>query len=187
MAAPSPMTSAMGGVPASNFQGMSLAVQPSRRTSRIISPPPRKAGMASSSSSRAHSTPIPVGPSILWPVKPKKSQPSSATSVGRCGDVLGAVDQDEGAGGVGGVGELADRGDGAQHVGHGGEAEELGPVEQPVEIGQVEGVVVGHGDEAQLDAALLVQDQPRHQVGVVLDLGEHAPRRRPPGWPGPSE
>ncbi len=92
---------------------------------------------------------------------------------GQVGDVLGPVNQAEGAGGAGRVGELADGGEGAQHVGHGGEAEELGPVQQPVEIGQVEGVVVGHGHEAQLDAALLAQDQPRHQVGVVLDLGEH--------------
>ena len=65
--------------------------------------------MASSSSSRAHSTPTPVGPSILWPVNPKKSQPSSVTSVGRWGDVLGAVDQAQRAGGSGRVGELADR------------------------------------------------------------------------------
>ena len=64
-AAVRPTASAMGGVPASNFQGTSLGVNPSRRTSRIISPPPRKGGMASSSSGRAHRAPMPVGPEHL--------------------------------------------------------------------------------------------------------------------------
>ena len=107
MAAWRPTASAMGRVPASNFHGSSLGVQPSRRTSRIISPPPRNAGMASSSSSRAHSTPMPVGPSILWPVKPRKSHPSAATSVARWGTSWARVDQHQRAGGVGGVGEPA--------------------------------------------------------------------------------
>ena len=85
MAAASPMASVIGGVPASNFHGMSLGVQPSRRTSRIIAPPPRNAGIASRSSSRVHSTPMPEGPSSLWPVKPTKSASHAVTSVGRCG------------------------------------------------------------------------------------------------------
>jgi hypothetical protein len=41
--------------------------------------------MASSSSGLAHRQPIPVGPRTLWPVKPKKSHPSAAMSVGRWG------------------------------------------------------------------------------------------------------
>ena len=48
-------------------------------------PPPRNGGIASSSSRRPHSTPIPVGPSILWALKARKSQPSRPTSVGRWG------------------------------------------------------------------------------------------------------
>ena len=75
----------MGGVPASNLWGMWLGRKPSLRTSRIISPPPRNGGIASSSSARAHNTPMPVGPHILWPVKPRKSAPSACTSVGRWG------------------------------------------------------------------------------------------------------
>ena len=147
MAAASPMASAIGGVPASNFHGMSLGVHPSRRTSRIISPPPRNAGMASSSSARAHSTPMPVGPSILWPVKPKKSQSMAATSVGRWGTYWAASTQDQRAGGVGGVGEPPDRGERAEHVRHRRDADELHAVDQPVEVGEVERVVVGHRDE----------------------------------------
>ena len=63
------MASAIGGVPASNFQGRSAQVDPSVLTLEIISPPPRKGSMSSSSSRRPTRTPIPVGPSILWPVK----------------------------------------------------------------------------------------------------------------------
>src|SRR5579883_2352082 len=85
MAAPRPTASAMGGVPASNFQGSSLGSKPSRRTSLIIEPPPRKGGISSSRDRRPHSTPIPVGPSILWPVNPTRSAPRAATSVGRWG------------------------------------------------------------------------------------------------------
>ena len=51
--------------------------------------------------------------------------------------------------------------------------EELGAVEQAVEVAQVEAVVVGDGDPAQLDAALGGEDVPRHDVGVVLHLREH--------------
>jgi len=65
-----PTASATFGVPASNRHGMSFQVVRSISTSRIISPPPRNGGMASSRSSRAHRPPMPVGPSILWPVKP---------------------------------------------------------------------------------------------------------------------
>ena len=63
--------------------------------------------MASSSSSRAHSTPMPVGPSILWPVKPKKSQSEVGDVGGQVGHVLGGVDEHQRAGGVGGVGDAA--------------------------------------------------------------------------------
>ena len=66
-ATPRPMASPTAGVPASNFQGISLKSLRRRWTSRIISPPARNGGIASSSSRRAHSAPEPIGPSILWP------------------------------------------------------------------------------------------------------------------------
>ncbi len=50
-----------------------------------MSPPPRKGSIASSSSSRPHSTPMPVGPSILWAEKETKSAPQALRSIGRCG------------------------------------------------------------------------------------------------------
>ncbi len=54
---------------------------PAKLTSRIMSPPARNGGIASSSSRRPHSTPEPVGPIILCPEK--KSAPSAWTSTGR--------------------------------------------------------------------------------------------------------
>ena len=69
MAASSPIASMIGGVPASNLCGTSAQVLRSNVTEEIMSPPPRKGGIASSSSRRAHSTPMPVGPYSLWPVK----------------------------------------------------------------------------------------------------------------------
>ena len=186
MAAPSPTASAIGGVPASNFQGSSAQLNPSRRTSLIISPPPRNGGMASSSSRRAHRTPMPVGPSILWPEKATKSAPRAPTSIVRWGADLGGVDQDQGPGGVGRLGQGGDVVDGAEHVGDPGDAEELGAVEQAGKVGQVEVAVGRKRDPAQLDAPLGGQHVPGHDVGVVLHVGEHhgspaCERRAAPG------
>ena len=44
-------------------------------------PPPRNGGMASSSSARPHSTPMPDGPHILWLEKATKSASQACTSV----------------------------------------------------------------------------------------------------------
>src|SRR2546430_16396246 len=63
------MPSATLGVPASNFQGRSFQVASLSRTRLIMSPPPRNGGIDSSSDRRAQSTPIPVGPHILCPLK----------------------------------------------------------------------------------------------------------------------
>ena len=47
-------------------------------------------GIPSSRLPRAHSTPMPVGPSILCPLKATKSAPSACTSVGACGTLCAA-------------------------------------------------------------------------------------------------
>ena len=147
--------------------------------------------MASSSSRRAHSTPIPVGPSILWALKARKSQPEWPHVGGEVGDRLGAVGQHQGPGAVGGLGDAGEGRDGAEDVRHGRAGHELHPVEEAVEVGEVEAVVVVDGDPAQLDAALLGQHEPGHEVGVVLHVGEQdgvargqvgaGPRWRRPG------
>ena len=61
-AAPSPIASATCEVPASYFHGSSIQVDESRSTCLIMCPPPMNGGIASSSSTRPCSTPIPVGP-----------------------------------------------------------------------------------------------------------------------------
>ena len=63
-----PFAPAMFGVPASNLYGSALKVVSSKVTERIMSPPPCQGGMASRCSRLPQSTPIPVGPYILWPL-----------------------------------------------------------------------------------------------------------------------
>src|SRR3954471_23481355 len=80
-----PTAWAIGGVPASNLCGGTAQVEPAIVTSSIISPPPRNGGHSSSLASGAQSTPMPVGPSILWPVNATASTPSDCTSTPMCG------------------------------------------------------------------------------------------------------
>ena len=105
---------------------------------------------------------------------------------GQVGDRLGPVGQHQGAGARGRRRRCAAKGvivpstfDMAV------QRDQLRAVEQAVEVGEVEAVVVVDGEPAQLDAALLGQHQPRDQVGVVLHLGEHDHVARGPGSPGP--
>jgi hypothetical protein len=62
VAAPRPIASAIGIVPASKRAGGSAHVEPSSVTRAIMCPPPRNGGIVSSSSRRPWSTPMPVGP-----------------------------------------------------------------------------------------------------------------------------
>src|ERR1700721_4231851 len=82
MAADRPAACAAAGTPGSNRAGGGRKVLPSIRTTSIIDPPVRNGGIASSSSARPYSTPIPNGPSILCEEKARKSAPSAATSTG---------------------------------------------------------------------------------------------------------
>jgi len=86
---------------------------------------------------------------------------------------------------VGGVGQPAHGCEGAEHVGHGGDGQELGPVEEPIEVGEVQVALGGHPDPPQLDAGLLGEHQPGHDVGVVLHLGEHDRVTGPEVGPAP--
>ena len=60
-----------------------------------------------------------------------------------------------------------------EHVGHAGDADQFDPVEQPVEVVEVEPAVVVDRYPAKVDAALFGQHLPRDDVGVVLHLGQH--------------
>ncbi len=83
-AAASPTASAEATVPASNFRGSSAHVKSCSVTLWIMSPPPRNGGIFCRSSAFPYSTPIPVGPYVLWPEKAKKSQSSFCTSMTAC-------------------------------------------------------------------------------------------------------
>ena len=86
---------------------------------------------------------------------------------------LGAVDEDERAGGVGHLDHLADRVDRAQRVRDVGEGDELRVEPQEhLEDVEAEDPVVGDRDELQVAVHLLGQDLPRDEVRVVLHLGE---------------
>src|SRR6266571_1124649 len=75
----------MFGVPPSNLYGTSFHFAHPRCTSRIISPPPSSGSVASNNSCFPYRMPIPVGPSILWPLKARKSASRLWTSIGMCG------------------------------------------------------------------------------------------------------
>ena len=176
----------MGGVPASNFHGTSLGVKPSTVTLVIISPPPMNGGMASSSSARAHRAPMPVGPHILWAEKATKSASHACTSTGRWGTAWHASTSTWAPAAWAASASGPDVVDGAEHVGHRAEREQLGAVEQLVEVGEVEAVVGGERDPPQLDAPLGGEDLPGHDVGVVLHVGEHDRVALAAGWRGPT-
>ena len=116
---------------------------------------------------------MPVGPNILWPLKARKSTPSSATSSGQVGHRLAGVQHRQGADLPGPPHQRGDRVDGAEHVGHVGEREDLGALGQErVEVGEVEPALVGDRHPAQGRAGAAGQLLPRDEVGVVLHLGD---------------
>ncbi len=69
---------------------------------------------------------MPVGPSILWPLKAMKSAPQARTSVGKCGNALGGVDQRPRSDALRRSANLSDRRHGSQHVRSGGERDHFG-------------------------------------------------------------
>ena len=88
-------------------------------------PPPCQGGMSSSSSRLPYSTPMPVGPKILWPENTKKSASSALHVHAHVRDRLRAVDQRARAGAVRHRDHLPHRRDRAQRVRHLRERDEL--------------------------------------------------------------
>ena len=111
------------------------------------------------------------GPEHLVPGEGEEVDVEPDDVGGTVDDGLGGVDRDEGPGAVGGVGEGAHGVLRAEHVGHGGDRDELDARQELIESGEVEAIVVADGDEANLDAVRLAQLEPGHEVGVVLHLG----------------
>ena len=99
---------------------------------------------------------------------------AEVVDVGRqVGHVLAGVDTQRCAGGVCGIGDATHRCQGAEHVGHRRDRDELGAIELAIEIIEAEHAVVTDGQPAQLDAPFGREHVPRHDVGVVLHLGEY--------------
>ncbi len=86
---------------------------------------------------------------------------------------LGAVEDDERADLAGPGDQRRDRVDRAENVRLVHERDQLRPlVDHLVEVGKVEAAVVGDADPAQRRPGPPAQHLPRHQVGVVLHLGD---------------
>ena len=130
-------------------------------------------GIASSSSRRPHSTPMPDGASILWPVATKKSTPSACTSTAWCGADCAPSSSTSAPTSRARATSVVDRVGGAEDVADVHERQHLRAlVDQGVEVGQVEAAVVGQREPAQRRAGALAEHLPRHEVGVVLHLGD---------------
>lgn len=75
---------------------------------------------------------------------------------------------------VRGLDDLADRDDRAQHVGDVRDRDQAGAVGEKIQIGAQEQLaIVVNGNHLQLRADLLGQLLPRHDVGVMLKVGDH--------------
>ena len=142
--------------------------------------------MASSSSARPHSAPMPDGPHILWLEKATKSASHACTSVTLWGTYWQASTM-----------ASAPAAWAAAHSSATGvsvpstlliavKANTLAPSSSAVEVGEVELAVGGERDPAQLDAALGGEHVPRHDVGVVLHLREHDDVAGARGWRRPT-
>ena len=121
---------------------------------------------------RPHSAPMPDGPHILWLEKATKSAPHACTSVALWGTYWQASTTAS-APAAWAAGTARRRRERAEHVAHRRERRAPWRRRAAGEVGEVELAVGGERDPAQLDAALGGEHVPRHDVGVVLHVGEH--------------
>ena len=129
--------------------------------------------MASSSSSRPHSTPMPVGPHILWAEKAMKSAPIACTSVGTWGtywqaSTIATAPWACAASASWRTGLIV-----PSTFDMAVKPNALAPSSSRSRSVRSSRPSGGERHPAQLDAALGGEDVPRHDVGVVLHLGEH--------------
>src|SRR5450756_2132233 len=142
-AAPRPAASPMEAVPASNRAGGGSYVVRSKVTFRIMLPPPCHGGIESSTSAFPYRAPMPV-------------------------------DQDASARSMRGPDDLADRDDRPQGVGHVPDRDQPGPVrEERAVLVEEDLAAVVDRYHAQRRAALLGEKLPWHDVGVMLQAGDH--------------
>ena len=187
MAAPRPIAPAMGGVPGSNRHGRSFQVARSSQTSRMISLPPKNG-----SERLQH-----LAPAVEHADAGRGAQlvPREGVEVGaerrhvdrEVRRRLGAVEEDPGPRRLGALDDLRDGVDRAEHVRDVGERHEPRPPrEEALERLEVERPLVGHGHVPEAELPLAGEQDPGHQVRVVLHLrqedlvprDERAPRPR---------
>ena len=86
---------------------------------------------------------------------------------------LGGIDHSYDAGLAGALAKVAGRVDRAERVGDVCERQQLGQVELLVEFGEIKcSVVTSDRDEVKFGTGTLGQELPRHDVAMVLHLGQ---------------
>jgi hypothetical protein len=140
-------------------------------TVEIIDPPVRNGGSASSSSGpRPHHADA-RGPQHLVAAEHRHVDPERGQVDRQVRDRLAGVEHDERADRPGPGDELGDRVEGAEHVGGVAEGQHPGALGQ-LDAVQVEPAVVGDAVPAEPRPGPAAQLLPRHEVGVVLHLGD---------------
>ena len=130
-------------------------------------------GIASSSSRRAHSAPMPVGPHILWAENATKSASHACTSTARWGTAWQASTSTcaPAACAASASGRMSLMVPSTLDIAL--TASSLAPSRSAERFERSRLVVGGERDPPDLDAALGGEDLPRHDVGVVLHVREH--------------
>ena len=168
---PSPTASAILPVPASKRPGGGWNTVRSNVTSLIMLPPPCHGGMSSSTSRLPYTTPMPVGPNILWPENTKKSASICLHVDPHVRHRLRAVDQRTRAGAMRHRDDLLHRHDRAQRVRHLRHRDDFrAAVEQLLIFVEQHLTRVVDRNHAQLRARLRRELLPRHDVGVMLEV-----------------
>ena len=129
--------------------------------------------MSSRTSRRPHSTPTPVGPHILWPEKARKSAPISWTSQAAWGTYWQASTHTSAPAAWAASARWRTGVRVPVTLEAAVRASSLAPSSRRSSSDEVQLGVLGERDPADLEPALGRQDLPRHDVGVMLQHGEH--------------
>jgi hypothetical protein len=153
--------------------GICAYVEPAIWTSSIMSPRPRNGGSASSRAAASPQHADAGGADHLVAGERDEVGAEGRDVVRQLRDSLRRVDDDERTDLAGPGDDALDRVLGAQDVADVDERDDLGALgDQRVEVVEVEPALVGDGEPAQRRADPLGQQLPRHDVGVVLHLGD---------------
>ena len=122
---------------------------------------------------RAHNTPIPVGPHILWPLNAGEVDIELGDIGGDMGDQLACIDGTQRSRGVSGGSDTCNGDQGTGDISHCRNRYELGTLEELIEIGQVKQSVRTNLEPPKFDASFGRQHVPRHNVCMMFEDTEH--------------